>query len=548
MKKYRKLLPLIILIGVGSFLRLYGIDWGEGYFFHPDERNIISAVSNLSITKGNLNPLFWAYGAGPIYLIYFYNLLMGAITQTNLMEFSHYMISGRLLSATASIVIIPFTYIVTKRMLENNSHAPAISLLTATWVTFSPGMIQFAHFVSYEGFLTLEYLALLLSCFAIIDTGTKRSYLVSGVLLGLSIGTKITSIVLLPLVILAHIMRVKPKTFSLALRSLLSLHLISTFTVSALSAFLISPYHILDWSGFTNSLSYEGGVANGSIVVFYTQQFIGTIPGWYQLTQVFPYIFTIPLTLLFVVAFVWSIVSIVKNAKNLFVNNQQFYVFLLVALITLYLIFHMLLFVKWTRYMIPAIPFMAILVGVFVSTLEQKFIRNSLLTISTAWIVLSGLWFMQVYERTDSRIQAAQWVKPHVQQNKTIGSEIYDLGILPTNDIFPTSRITLYNVYDSDEIQSPSVEKMLSESDYFMVLSQRIYKTRLENPTAYPNGNALYSTLFNQTDGWERKASFINTDIQCAWWSLNCMNNIFPPDETFFVFDHPSVYIFKKGE
>lgn len=538
---------LILLILVGAFLRIYGLNWGDGYFFHPDERNIISAVSNISIEEGMLNPLFWAYGAGPIYVIYFFTHIFGFIFHLATVDFSSYMLMGRLLSALASIAIIPFTFMVTKQLFNNHPHSWRFAYLSAVWVTFSPGMIQFAHFVSYEGFLTLEYLAILLSSFAILKTGKRKHYLICGTLIGLSVGTKITSLVLLPLLLIAHYTHLKHNKNTSVKSLVFAPNLWLSLLLAGLTSFIVSPFHILDWGGFMNSLAYESNVANGSLPVFYTQQFIGTIPVWYQLTRIFPYILSISLTLVSFVALFWAWVQIVRRSPT--AKDTYPFLLLTISLLTLYLFLHFTMFVKWTRYMIPSIPFLATLGALFLSRLNWRSVQTGIITVTTLWVIGSGLWFMQTYERKDVRVVAAEWVEAHVDSTATIGSEVYDLGILPTNNIYPVSKITLYNIYDSDVLGvPPSPESILTTSDYFMVLSERLYQSRLSNPSLYPQGYQLYQTLFNESGGWTEVARFTNTSIHCAWWSLNCMNNIFPPDETFFVFDHPSVYIFKKSE
>ena len=58
---------LLFIIITGASLRFYNLNWDQGNFFHPDERNIAAAVSRLSFFD-QLNPKFFAYGSFPIYL------------------------------------------------------------------------------------------------------------------------------------------------------------------------------------------------------------------------------------------------------------------------------------------------------------------------------------------------------------------------------------------------------------------------------------------------------------------------------------------------
>ncbi len=71
---------MLSLIVVGSILRFYNLTWGAPFYFHPDERNIASSVSQL-LFPTNMHPHFFAYGSLPIYTIYFTGVFVNAISQ-----------------------------------------------------------------------------------------------------------------------------------------------------------------------------------------------------------------------------------------------------------------------------------------------------------------------------------------------------------------------------------------------------------------------------------------------------------------------------------
>src|SRR5579862_195019 len=70
---------LILLTLIGGLLHFYNVNWGAPYYFHPDERNIASAVSQLQFPQ-QMNPHFFAYGSLPIYAIYFTGVLINYIS------------------------------------------------------------------------------------------------------------------------------------------------------------------------------------------------------------------------------------------------------------------------------------------------------------------------------------------------------------------------------------------------------------------------------------------------------------------------------------
>lgn len=60
---FKRSLIFIVLFLV-IITRFIGLNWGNGYFFHPDENNMASAVSRLK--PDNLDPDFYAYGQFPL--------------------------------------------------------------------------------------------------------------------------------------------------------------------------------------------------------------------------------------------------------------------------------------------------------------------------------------------------------------------------------------------------------------------------------------------------------------------------------------------------
>ena len=69
---------LLLIILLGAFLRLYNLNWDQGYHLHPDERaitmftlplNFPTSISEFLSTTSPLNPHFFAYGSLPMYLL-----------------------------------------------------------------------------------------------------------------------------------------------------------------------------------------------------------------------------------------------------------------------------------------------------------------------------------------------------------------------------------------------------------------------------------------------------------------------------------------------
>lgn len=561
-------MPIII----GGFLRFYNLGWGAPYFFHPDERNIASAVLNINFPF-DLNPHFFAYGAFPIYLV---SLMIRIIVfLSNNKSFDHFALAilvGRFFSAILSTALIPLVFVLTKRILTivtdslNNEttfkNISLLSLLAAFLTTFNPGLIQYAHFSTFETFLTIEYLLLTIFAIEIVLTGKKRSYLLTGLFLGLACATKINSLMFIPILLLAHWFNPNPKK---------NRFLLTALTTFILVAFFASPFNLLDFSSFKKALDYESGVALASLAVFYTQGFIKTTPILFQLKSVFSYLWGWPLTILGMLGGLGMLAMIAKDKLR---TSRAKILLVFIFISTFCWLFNSFLFVQWIRYSVPLIPFVIIATIILFFKFFLKvpplgrwnLLRITLLLTVAASTFISGSAMFLTYREPDTRIQAAQWLsqqnRSQTQSKPFILSEVYDLGVTPFNTYFDPSTISLFDFYNLDpdpRLQSnpkqtaldrksnlEELSQLLEKSNYIVLPSPRIWRTRLRLPNEFPSGSSFYQKLFDGDLGFVKIADFQNRTcdkifpIRCLW--LNDDN----AEETYTVFDKPEVLIFQK--
>src|SRR5579871_3426868 len=78
MNKAAKIILFFIILLIAIIIRVYGIDWDQGFHLHPDERAIVLSVITISFPKtahefftigSSWNPHFFAYGNFPLYLL-----------------------------------------------------------------------------------------------------------------------------------------------------------------------------------------------------------------------------------------------------------------------------------------------------------------------------------------------------------------------------------------------------------------------------------------------------------------------------------------------
>ena len=536
---------LIILICFSLLLRFYNLNWGAPFYFHPDERNIASSVSQLRFPQ-HLNPNFFAYGSVPIYTIYFTGVLANALYHTSpelitAVSFSQAIIISRFFSALLSIALIPLLFFIGKKIKDEKT-----GLIAAFFASSSVGFIQFAHFGTFEMWLTFFTVVLFGVCLKIIRGGGFIYMILAGLVTGILIGTKISHIVLLPLPILALFFRtfklssIKTNLHANFLNTLSFLKQIILLLIICVDVFfLTNPYVLSDYSSFKGSMKYESQVALGSLPVFYTGEFKDSVPIVFQFFNVYPFLLNPVLTVLFIPCFIYAWVIAIKH-KHI--------PLLLVVFCFLLLFFSQaFLYVKWIRYMVPTLPFIYLICAFALS----DFFRFRFFPKRLALGILIGVsflfsisYFITAFVQEDTRMGARRFATQFIQPKDPILSEVYDLGIVPFNDAF--SNIALFNFYDLDnnsfEYNSTTLDERLAVSDYIILPSQRILRTRLQDLKNFPEGHRFYKEL---TNGVKFKKIYETPcDIFCRIAYLN--NPIGSFEETASVFDRPSVMIFEK--
>lgn len=525
-KKFTTYCLLFTIIFVGAFLRFYNLDWGGTFYFHPDERNIASSVSQLSFPN-QMNPHFFAYGSFPIYLIYFTGTLINLLSNFSAgwqLSFSQAILISRFYSAVFSLLLIPLLYLI-GRKLKNQK----LGFFTAFLTTVSVGFIQYAHFGTFEMWLAFFGVLLFYFCLKILENGRLMDIFLASLTFGILISIKISSLALTPVLILAISLQHLPKIKQIKpiiYKFLFSLSIITLIFIIA------SPFTILDFVSFLNSVRYEAEVALGTLPVFYTEEFLNTIPIVFQFTKIYPFLLNPLLTFFLIPSLIYvHYMSVKKNLRSYYL-----------LLITYYLLLfsQAFFFAKWIRYMVPTLPFayliIAIAISDFLKNLKSYVSSLVVIFIIAISLVFSLSYFVTVYGKPDTRVSGYLWAKENIPSNTKIISEVYDLGIIPFNQNFPS--ITLFNFYELD--QKPF---RLPQTDYIILPSQRILRSRLANPNEFPNGHRFYKGLFEGNLGYE-KIYETPCDFFCKIAYLG--NPIFSFEQTSNVFDRPTVFIFKR--
>lgn len=517
MSKFKTFVSLLVIIFIGAFFRFYKLDWGQGLFTHPDEYHIVASVSQLSFPN-QMHPHFFSYGTVTIYLIYFTNQFFQAF---------NLFLLGRFYSAFFSMFVILLAYKTTCLFLKKHW-----GLLAAFLVAISPGLIQQAHFATPESSLTFFLFGALFFILKFTKTTRTIFLILASAFFGLSLGIKISALTFAPVLLCGIIIKSwHSKTKLLKLIVINCLITISVF-------FVVAPYVFLDFPAFRSNLEYEGGLAVGKIEVFYTRQFIGTIPVLFQIEKILPYALGPALLLTGVLGFFAYLFSLFKKLK-------PGLLLLLIAFLSLFLP-NAFLFAKWTRFIAPTFPFFAIFTAFFLSEIEQK---NKTLTYVLAGIVVltTFIWtyaFFSIYRNPDVRITASSWLEKNAPPSSTILVEGGNMIDIPLRGDFQRISLDFYNLENNLEDRQ-KVINTLEQADYFIIQSRRVFLNHQRLKDQFPKTARFYDKLFAGDLGFAQIKEF-HSYPQLEVGSLKLEVPDEAAEETWSVFDHPVIRVFKK--
>jgi uncharacterized membrane protein len=526
-KKIWYVLTVFILI-VSVFLRFYNLNWDHYLLFHPDERNIANAVTKIHFFN-QLNPEFFAYGGLTIYLYRFWGDVIDFLTKNQVWvtDWGHINLIGRICSAIFSSFTVIAIYFLAKIFF--NKKVAFLSFLIAA---FTVSFIQSAHFAVTESIITLVVVLTCLLSKKIFEKPKTTYALLIGITTGLGIAAKITAVSFLIIPVFALLLLfIKQKSIR---KFILNLTLISITTFATF--FVFSPYTLLNWNKFWESMKYESGVATGSYPVVYTLQFNHSISYLFQLENLFWQIG--PIALFAILGFIFLVIfSFLKKQKELVI----FYIFPL-----LYFLYVGSWHTKFIRYMIPILPFLIIAASFLLFEITKKFKKTGFILIST-FLLLTAFWamaFFSIYTKEQTRISASEWVYLNVPVDKTILTEQWDdtlpvpIGTLNLNR-YKDLNLTMYEPDNSSKINY--LTNNLSKGDYIIFNSRRLYGTLINLTKEYPITSNYYKLLFEGKLGYKQVAEFTSYP---SIFGFEIKDDV--SEETFQVYDHPKVIIFKN--
>lgn len=558
------MIKMAIILLIALILRVYGINWDQGYHLHPDERMLIMVTEKLSFFK-NLNPEFFNYGSLPIYLL--------RLASPN-GNYDGLLLSGRILSVAFDLLTIIFIYKICLLLSSTSGNdklraqSRSFALLSSFLYSIAFFPIQNSHFFVVDVFLTtfttiLIYLLLL-------SLRVQRSNLKLITLIGITfaamLATKFTAIIFYPVIIGVIIYSsslVKKNEFTNSSRlaslartvpDLITFHL-SFFTFH----FLFMPYAYLDFQKFFADIRLQLQMNSNPYIFPYTLQYVETTPYFYYLKNIFLWGLGPIISTLSMIGFLSLGKFLILNFKFLFkskfLNSKHLIIFLFFYLLYFFIVGRSS--VKFMRYMLPMYPFFAILAGYgLYSVLSSLRRQGSSLKISKliVWIpayagmtgaLILTFMFISIYSKPHTRIAATEWILKNIPAGSTLAIEHWDDRIpIYEGEKYNYEELTLYDQPDDDSKWQILNDK-LAKSDYIVIASNRLYVPlqKLSDckkyKSCYSKTAEYYKRLFSGQLAFKKIAEFSASPLFIDDQSA---------DESFTVYDHPKIFIFKKNE
>lgn len=572
----RYLLLALTLI-VAALLRLNGLNWDDGRLLHPDERHITDVVVNrihapnwaaiLDPAHSTLNPRSldpnpppgqpprmrqFAYGSLPLFVTDFVAFLWGKVTGQQWNEFFKVFRVGRALTVGFDLTTVVLAYLLARR-----AYGELAGQLTAAFYALAVMAIQLAHFWVTDSWLTTFTTAALLASVYAASSNSGRAFALAGLFTGCAVATKSTAILgTVPLAVallLAH--RGQP-------RRLLA-NGVAAAGAASLAFLLFEPYAVLDPGTYIRDLAEQSAIISGRFDVPYTRQYVGTIPLVYQAKNLLgwelgPLLGS--LVLLGLGYAVWRAISYRRVAD-----------LVLLAWVLPYLALLAGQEAKFTRYLLPALPMLlafgaSLLVdaGAFSARARGLMRRpdraRTIATTLAAVVVLAGTGFVAVafeaiYSRPNTRVAASEWMYQHVPPGSRLSAETWDdplpLPLGPGKSLADYKYVVMpFDLYNDSPpgVRIPNTEAefnyivgRLNSVDYIVESSARLYGSIPRLPWRYPVQQQYYQLLFAGRLGFTPIYEGVSFPALGPW----TFNDQFM-DESFTVYDHPQVILFKR--
>jgi YYY domain-containing protein len=534
----RILVAIFVVLLLSLFLRVLSLS--HGLSFHPDERHIVMTVMGMS--WADLNPHTFAYGSFPFYLMFFLSKALNWFSP-QWIGYDEMFILGRSLSVFFGVLGIFLTFVLGRKL----SGSSLVGLGAAALLALNPFHIQLSRFATVDVMLTTLNTATMLGCIWLLEGTKKWAAPFTGIMIGLSFATKISSLSLFLPALLA--LAVAPGQKIFFKRASFWSSLLILLVTAVLVAVVAQPYAILDVKTFLAHTTEQVNMVRGEWRPPYTIQYENTAPYFYHLGQMFNFTVGAPVFLSVLFGGIWALRGMFREIRWAWIVSLVWAaaVFFLVARYQ----------VKFPRYLLPLYPLLMVLAAYGLARLYEVVSRrfgSSWAAIPASLVgvlaLLSATAFVQIYQSDHVYHQASRWIYENVPRgSKILGVHWDDKLPLHLPGFSPQEYRYQYegNAWDLPVYEPDSLAKMsgmatkLASADYLIFPTPRTYGSIPRVPEEFPKTTRMFQLLFTERLGYSMVASL---KVYPSLWGRTINDDL--ADESFWVYDHPKVTVFRN--
>jgi hypothetical protein len=400
---------LILILGLGLFLRLEGIQWGlpnpsHPYSYHPDESLILRHLSYMSPSSLNphsfVNPSLHFYTFGIVYQGMRWTMGISSLKGTvPTHDLARIFLGGRILTAFMGVASIFFLYWIARRW-----YGEITALLRALFLTILPLHVVHSHYLTVEVPSSFWTLIAFIFFTRIEQTNRVRTYIGGGVASGFAAASKYTGILCVPVLLIGHLFIHRKKKMKALWDRKVIFYLIAAFLAFALG----TPYFFLA----------PGEVYKDIRILLETN--IHATKASYPFFSLLFYGFATPMLLGFLFGVIIAIYK--RKAADIF----------LLAYIALAFLLIFYAGTPFSRHVVLAAPFMVLLAARSFSPLfERNFWKGYkkwiagvlalLMVFICLWTFLYSLGYVRLMAGRDIRDTAAEWIDSQLPSGSSLG-------------------------------------------------------------------------------------------------------------------------------
>jgi 4-amino-4-deoxy-L-arabinose transferase-like glycosyltransferase len=480
---------LLVLLGIillALVLRIWAVDFGLPYLYHPDEPDkIVTALRMLK--TGDLNPHYFKKPSLFLYLnTLAYVPYSMAVQQAGVIGARADIPEPTMLAMGVGIEPLPSVVLVSRLMsvffgtaavavcfwaawrLTSRS---AAGLLAAALLAVSPTCVMNSRYIAPESLLTFLLLLTLGASAQIWQRGQTRYYVLAGLAAGLTAASKYNGALVVLVIIAAHFLREGRSGWR-------KRNLYLAIGLSAVGFVAATPYAILDFSKFIADFSNQAQA-------YSTGHFgmEGNTFAWYLS---YLWLFEGPVVVL----------AVIQVIRGVFSRSRA--VLLVSVFPVAYFVFVNLYVVRNDRLILPLLPFLFILAAMLAVDLFDQLKLRAFYRPWVKWIIGVGLILVMifplaqtVYSTTqfaaiDSRETARVWIDQNLPPGSKIALESYAPYIDPGK----------YTVQGFLRIIDHPVAWYADNGYEYIVVSEGMFGRFFLEPERYAAEVAQYEELF----------------------------------------------------